>query len=144
MRTVCVNAKRKKVTTQIVCLLIGALLPYFWAGVTGRYRKRQFGNIGLSEPLAQARQLSGAGARAWGAQMNAWEALLVFAAANGAALAAGVEPTGDWALAAALWAAVRILHGVFYVAGQAGLRVLAFAAGLAMSLWIFWLALVAA
>ena len=34
-------------TTQIVCLLIGALLPCLWAGVTGRYRKRQFGNIGL-------------------------------------------------------------------------------------------------
>ena len=81
-------------TTQIVCLLIGALLPYLWVGVTARYRKRQFGDIGLSEPRAQARQLSGAGARAWGAQMNAWEALLVFAAANGAALAAGVEPTG--------------------------------------------------
>ena len=131
-------------TIQIVCLLIGVVLPYLWVGVTGRYRKRQFGDIGLSEPRAQARQLSGAGARAWGAQMNAWEALLVFTAANGAALAAGVEPTGDWALAAPLWAAARILHGVFYVAGQAGLRVLAFATGLGMSLWIFGLALAAA
>ena len=131
-------------TTQIVCLLIGALLPYLWVGVAARYRKRQFGDIGFNEPRAQARQLSGAGARAWGAQMNAWEALLVFAAANGAALAAGVEPTGDWALAAPLWVAARVLHGAFYVAGQAGLRLLAFLTGLAMSLWIFWLALAVA
>lgn len=129
---------------QVVCLLIGVLLPYLWVAVTARYRKQQFGDVGLAEPRVQAQGLSGAGARAWGAQMNAWEALLVFAAANGAALAAGVEPTGDWALAAPLWAAARILHGAFYIAGQAGLRLLAFLTGLAMSLWIFWLALAAA
>ena len=131
-------------TIQVVCLLIGALLPYLWAGITGRYRKQQFGDIGFLEPRVQAGQLVGAGARAWGAQMNAWEALLVFAAANGAALAAGVEPTGHWALAAPLWVAARLLHGAFYVTGQAVLRLLTFSVGLAMSLWIFWLALAAA
>ena len=131
-------------TIQVACLLIGALLPYLWAGVTARYRKRQFGNIEHREPRVQAAQLGGAGARAWGAQLNAWEALLVFAAANGAALAAGVEPTGDWALAASLWVAARVLHGGFYITGQAVLRQLAFLVGLAMSLWIFWLALAAA
>lgn len=131
-------------TIQISCLLIGALLPYLWAGVTGHYRKKQFGDIGLKAPRLQASRLEGAGARAWGAQMNAWEALLVFAAANGAALVAGVEPTSDWALAAPLWVAARIMHGGFYIAGEAVLRVLAFLVGMAMSLWIFWLALVAA
>ncbi len=128
-------------TTQILCLLIGVLLPYIWAGVTGRYRKKQFGDFALDEPRVQAEQLKGAGARAWGAQANAWEALVVFAAANGAALAAGVEPSGYWALAACLWVAVRLLHGVFYINGLSHLRVLAFVLGMAMSLWIFGLAL---
>ena len=62
-----VNAKQRNerlMATQIVCLLIGFLLPYLWAGVTGRHRKRQFGSIDLHEPRAQARQLSSAGVQA--------------------------------------------------------------------------------
>ena len=128
-------------TVQIICLLIGAVLPYMWFGVSLRYTKVQLGSIDLDAPRQQVAQLTGAGARARDAQHNAWEALILFGAANAAALMAGVEPTGHWALAAVLWVAARLLHGGFYLAGMALLRGLSFAIGLAMSLWIFGLAL---
>ena len=128
-------------TVQIICLLIGAVLPYLWFGVSLRYAKAQLGSIDLDAPRQQAARLTGAGARARDAQYNAWEALILFGAANVAALVAGVEPTGHWALAAVLWVTARLLHGAFYLAGMALVRGLSFAIGLAMSLWIFGLAL---
>ena len=128
-------------TIQVVCLLIGAVLPYLWFGVSLRLTKRQLGAIDADAPRLQAAQLTGAGARARDAQHNAWEALILFGVANVAALVAGVEPTGNWALAAVLWVAARLLHGAFYLAGMAALRSLSFAIGLVMSLWIFGLAL---
>ena len=128
-------------TIQIVCLLIGALLPYLWHCVSLARTKRELGALDLAAPRLQAAQLSGAGARARDAQQNAWEALILFGVANVAALLAGVEPTGHWSLAAPLWVAARLLHGGFYLAGMAAMRVVSFAVGLAMSLWIFAMAL---
>jgi uncharacterized MAPEG superfamily protein len=131
-------------TIQLVCLLIGTLLPYVWAGSSLPFRNRQFGNIDLNEPRVQGEQLVDRGARAWGSQMNAWEALIVFSVANAAAFAAGVDPSGSWAMAAPIWVAARVFHGIFYIAGLAPLRVLSFVVGLAMSVWIFVMALSAA
>ena len=128
-------------TVQIVCLMIGALLPYLWFGVSLRYIKAELGSLDLRAPRPQATQLTGSGARARDAQHNAWEALILFGAANVAALMAGVEPSGHWSLAAPLWVAARLLHGGFYLADMALLRGLSFAIGVAMSLWIFVLAL---
>jgi len=126
---------------QVACLLIGALLPYLWFGVMVRHGKRELGSIEVEAPRSRAAKLTGPGARARDAQHNAWEAAIVFGLANCAALAAGVEPSGHWALAAPLWVAARLMHGAFYLAGMALLRGLSFAIGLAMSLWIFILAL---
>ena len=128
-------------TVQIICLLIGAVLPYLWFGVSLRYTKLEMGSIDLDAPRQQAARLTGVGARARDAQYNAWEAVILFGVANVAALVAGVEPTGHWALAAVLWVTARLLHGAFYLAGMALVRGLSFAIGLAMSLWIFGLAL---
>ncbi len=131
-------------TIQLVCLLIGALLPYIWAGSTLPFRLRQFGDFDLNEPRVQAELLVDRGARVWGSQQNAWEALIVFSVANAAAFAVGVDPGGNWAVAAPIWVAARLLHGVFYIAGLAPLRVLAFGVGMGMSIWIFVMALLAA
>ncbi len=131
-------------TIQLVCLLIGALVPYVWAGSTLPFRNRQFCDIDLNEPRVQGEQLADKGARAWGSQMNAWEAIIVFSVANGAAFAAGVDPSGSWAMAAPVWVAARIFHGIFYIVGIAPLRVLAFVVALLMSVWIFVMALSAA
>ena len=122
--------------TQLTCLLIGMVLPYIWAFSSLPFRNRQFGKPDLNEPRVQADQLSGSGARAVGAQGNAWEALAIFVTANFAAFAVGVDPDGHWAIAAIAWAAARVGHGIFYIMGIAPLRVLSFLISTGMSFWI--------
>jgi uncharacterized MAPEG superfamily protein len=130
-------------TTQLICLLIGMLLPYIWAFSSLPFRNGQFGKIDLNEPRVQAEQLTGGGARAVGAQSNAWEALIIFSVANFAAFAMNVEPGGQWGLAAMIWAAARVGHGIFYIMGIAPLRVLSFVIATGMSIWIMIMALIA-
>lgn len=128
-------------TIQLWCLLIGVVLPYIWAGASLPFRSKQFGKPDLREPRVQGDKLEGGGARAVGAQMNAWEALAVFSVANLSAFMAGVDPSGNWSLAAMIWVVARILHGGFYIGDIAPARVLSFVTGLAMSLWIIAMAL---
>ena len=128
-------------TTQLICLLIGMILPYVWAASSLPFRSRQFGRPDINEPRTQAEQLTGAGARAVAAQANAWEALIIFLAANVAAFIAAVDPAGQWSLAVMIWAAARVGHGIFYIMGIAALRVLAFAIATGMAFWIMVMAL---
>ncbi len=130
-------------TTQLICLFIGMVLPYIWAFSSLPFRNGQFGTVDLNEPRVQADQLTGGGARVVGAQFNAWEALIVFSVANFAAFAMNVDPQGHWAIAAMIWAAARVGHGIFYIMGIAPLRVLAFLAGIGSSFWIMIMALTA-
>ena len=118
------------------CLLGGVVLPYIWAGASVPFRAKQLGTVDLEQPRLQAAELTAGGAGAWGAQMNQWEALSVFMAATLMAWIQGVDPAGSWALASLVWLGARVLHGVFYIAGLANLRVLAFVTGMAMSIWI--------
>lgn len=127
-------------TIPLWCLLGGVILPYVWAGVSIPFRAKQLGKVDLVQPRVQAGELADGGAGAWGAQMNQWEALTVFMAANLAAYMQGVDQAGYWATASMIWLAARALHGVFYVLGNALLRVACFVIGLAMSIWIFILA----
>jgi uncharacterized MAPEG superfamily protein len=128
-------------TVQLWCLLAGCVLPYVWAGASLPFRNKQLGEVDVRQPRLQAADLTAGGAGAWGAQMNAWEALGVFTAANVAAYIAGVSPEGTWAMLAIVWVTARIAHGVFYVLEQAALRVLSFVVGMVSSVWIFVLAL---
>ena len=123
-------------TIPVWSLFIGAILPYVWHFASIPYKSKQFGALDLDSPRVQAGNLEDIGARVWGAQLNAWEALSLFAAANLAALMAGVSPDGNWSTAAMIWVAARSLHGIFYITGIAMLRVLCFVGGLAMSIWI--------
>lgn len=127
-------------TLPLWCLLGGVLLPYIWAGVSVPFRAREFGDVDLKQPRVQGDQLTGQGARVWGAQFNAWEALAVFAVANLIAITLGADPAGSWSTAAVVWLVARILHGVFYVIDIAPLRIFSFVTGVAMSLWIVWIA----
>lgn len=131
-------------TLQIICLMIAAILPYAMAGASVPFRNRQFGRVDLEHPRVQGEKLVDAGARAWGAQSNAWEALIVFGLANVTAMVAGADPSGTWSIAAPVWVVARIGHGVFYIRGRATLRIACFVVGLVASLWIFGLALAAA
>ena len=73
-----------------------------------------------------------------------WELLMVFATANLAALAAGVEPTEDWSLASPLWVTAALMHGLFALTGPNPARLTALLAALVVSGWIFALAIRAA
>ena len=127
-------------TIPLWCILGGAVLPYIWAGASVPFRNKQLGSLDLAQPRLQAASLTDGGAGAWGAQMNAWEALSIFLAANFLALATGVDAQGHWATASIIWLGSRVLHGVFYITGQATLRVASFVISIAMSLWIFGMA----
>ncbi|MCZ6501163.1 MAG: MAPEG family protein [Gammaproteobacteria bacterium] len=130
-------------TVPLWCLMIGVILPYVWAFSSLPFRAKQFGSPDLKEPRVQGEQLTGSGARAWGSQMNAWEAVIVFGAATVAAIVAGVSPEGNWSMASMIWVVARASHGGFYIRGIAPLRILAFTIGMGMSFWIFAMAIMA-
>lgn len=126
-------------TTPFWCLLVVVLLPYVLTGVSGYYRGKQFGTVDNNQPRRQAAQLEGAGARAWAAQSNAWEALGVFAPAVFVAHLAGADP-GSSAAASLVFVLARIAHPIAYIADVAPVRSLSFLVGLGSCLWLFGLA----
>lgn len=126
-------------TTPFWCVLVAVFIPYVLAGLGGYYKTRQFGSLDNRHPRAQAALLVGAGARAWAAQENAWEALAVFGLAVVIANLAGGDP-GLSSLASLLFLGARVLHAVFYLADLAPLRSLAFMVGFGCCLWLFGLA----
>ncbi|MFL6593589.1 MAG: MAPEG family protein [Luteimonas sp.] len=119
-------------TTAYWCILIAAFLPYVWVTVAKgsgeRYNNR--------EPRAwQARQDNPRSQRANAAQYNAFEAFAPFAAAVLMAQAAGVDPSRISQLAIA-FVVLRVLHGVFYVAGVHALRSAVWLGGFACVVWL--------
>jgi uncharacterized MAPEG superfamily protein len=131
------------VTTPFWCLLIAIFLPYALAGTSVYFKQKQFGTVDNNNPRVQAAALQGAGARAYAAQQNAWEALPVFAVSVVVAHLAGAD-AGSSATASVVWVAARILHGFFYVSDLATPRSLSFTVGMGCNLWLFWLAAAAA
>jgi uncharacterized MAPEG superfamily protein len=126
-------------TVPLWCLAIVCFLPYVWAPFVVAARSSQLGGVDNKNPRAQQAQLTGRGARAVGAHKNAFEALAVFAPAVLVAHLAGADPT--WAARLAeTFVAVRILHGVFYLADLDLLRSGAFAVGMACIVGLFVLA----
>jgi len=119
-------------TVAYWCILVAALLPYLWVSVakaTGeRYDNR-------APRQWQARQDNPRSQRANAAQLNAFEAFAPFAASVLMAQAAGVDPERITTLAIA-FVVLRVLHGVFYVAGVPLLRSAAWGGGFAVVLWL--------
>ncbi|MDB6164288.1 MAG: hypothetical protein JWL98_1720 [Xanthomonadaceae bacterium] len=114
-------------TTAYWCILAAALLPYFWVAVAKASGQR-YDNRDPRSWLA--RQDNPRVARANGAQLNAFEAFAPFAASVLMAQAADVDPQRVSTLALA-FVGLRVLHGVFYVAGIPLLRSLVWAGGMA-------------
>jgi uncharacterized MAPEG superfamily protein len=130
-------------TTPFWCVLIAIFLPYVFSGIAVYHRQKQFGSVDNTRPREQSAQLTGAGARAYAAQQNAWEALPVFGLSVLVAHAAGADP-GSSATASMLWVAARVAHGIFYVSDLATFRSLSFGVGIGCCVWLFWLAAAAA
>jgi uncharacterized MAPEG superfamily protein len=123
-------------TIPFWCLLIGLFLPFVLAGVGGYHRSRLPGGFDNSNPREQAKVLTGAGARAYAAQQNAWEALAVFTAAVLTAHVLDGDPARAAQLAIA-WVVLRVLHAVCYLANWATLRSLVFTGAMVAAIWLF-------
>ena len=126
-------------TLSLWCLVIVALLPYVLAGVGSYFRRANLGVVDNDNPRTQATLLEGAGARAYAAQANAWEALALLLV--GLALVHFTGNADHAGTASLIFLIARILHAVFYVRGAATLRSLSFLA--AFGAWI-WLIVIAA
>jgi uncharacterized MAPEG superfamily protein len=118
------------------CVLIGIFLPYVWFGVANAKGGRERSN---HYPRDFANKAEGVAKRAWGAHLNAFEALPAFAAAVIIAqMTHGAQDRIN--LVAMLWVALRLLHGLFYVADKSLLRSGAWFGGLACVVALFVLA----
>lgn len=122
-------------TVPLWCLFIATFLPYLSAGVGSYYRSQLPGGADNNSPRQQVLQLEGAGARAYAAQGNAWEALAVFTAAVLINHVATANPQLS-ALAAGLFIVARLLHPVFYIKNIAGLRSLSWLIGMLCCIWL--------
>lgn len=129
-------------TTPLWCLAIIAFLPYVLSFTGAYFKQRQFGSIDNKHPRIQAAKLEGVGARALGAQMNAWEALGVFTAVQVVLHLANPEAARSSTAAnlSLLFLATRIAHPIFYLANIDAARSLAFLIGLVCAIWLVVLA----
>lgn len=126
--------------TPILVLMILCILPISCAWVSGYFRHQQLGTVDNKHPRQQNTQLTGAGARAVAAQMNAWEALAVYAAAL-LALNIAQVPAEQYATLTLGVLAARVVHAVAYIANQDIVRSLAFLAGYGICIYCFVMAL---
>jgi uncharacterized MAPEG superfamily protein len=129
-------------TTPLWCLLIIAALPYVLAFTGGYFKMRQFGAVDNKHPRIQAAKLEGIGARAAGAQQNAWEALGFFTAVIAVLhfanpLAASGSTAANLSL---VFLATRVLHPILYLANLDLARSLVFLIGLVCGAALLWIA----
>ncbi len=123
-------------STALWCLMVTALIPTVLSGTGGYLRHKELGKVDNKNPRAQYAQSTGAASRAYAAQQNAWEALILFTAALLAASIAGV-PQEKLAVVSMVFVAARILHGVFYLADRDALRSLSYFVALGSVICIF-------
>jgi uncharacterized MAPEG superfamily protein len=123
-------------TLPLWTLLVASLLPYVWATLASLERKREFGAIDNHHPRLQQAKQTGAGARAYSASQNAFEALAVYAPA--VLVAHSLAPASELAAPLALaWVAFRVAHGVFYVSDKAPARGVCFGLATACSVLLY-------
>jgi uncharacterized MAPEG superfamily protein len=111
------------------CLVVTVFLPFVIAMVGFNLRKKQFGVADNHLPRIQQAQMTGIGARAIGAQQNAWEALMMFTPVVMVVQIAGVDPTAS-GLTGIVFVVARLLHAIFYLADLDKLRSLMFVIGI--------------
>lgn len=121
-------------TIALWCVLAGILLPYVWtiaAKLQGRFAVRDNRN-----PREFLEHLAGPAKRAHWAQQNSFEALPGFIAAVLVAQHLhAAQHSID--LLALTWVAMRVLHGVFYIANMATLRSTVWFVGVACVVALF-------
>ncbi len=125
-------------TTPLWCLAIVAVLPYVLSFTGAYFKMRQFGSVDNKHPRLQAAKLEGVGARALGAQLNAWEALGFFTAVQLVLHLANPEAArGSTAANLSLvFLATRVAHPIFYLANIDVARSVAFLIGMVCCIWL--------
>ena len=119
-------------------LFFVSCMPILLAWIASFFRVKQFGKFDNNYPRIQQAQLTGVGARVQGAQMNSWEALIIYATVNFIAFASGLELNSLDEVAIA-FALLRVLHAVFYIANLAWFRSGVFALSMFCCLYIVFL-----
>lgn len=112
------------------CVLVAALLPTIWV----IFAKR--GSHNNHMPRDEIATLSQADRRAYAAHLNAYENFPFFAAAVIVAVTMGA-PVATVNNLAMLYVALRVAHGVLYIADQSTARSLVFLVGLLVNVAIF-------
>lgn len=120
----------------LVTLFILALFPILLSSIGGYFRVQQFGHLDNHHPRAQQSKLEGPGARAIGAQLNAWEALIFYSLVILIAYASGVD-LYSLTIPALIFLAARVLHAIFYIFNLSTLRSIAFGIGFFDCIYIF-------
>lgn len=122
-------------TTAYWCVLVAGLLPFAWTttakAVGGGFNPRDNHN-----PREFLESLSGLGRRANWAQLNAFEAFPLFAAAVIVAHLNGA-PQARIDMLALAYIALRLLHGVFYLTDKASLRSIVWFGAIGCAIAIF-------
>jgi uncharacterized MAPEG superfamily protein len=113
------------------CVLVAALLPLFWAG----YAKAG-GEVDNHYPRESADDLPPKPRRAYAAHHNAYENFPFFAAAVIIAVTQGATISTVNALAV-VYVALRVVHGVLYVANQSTARSAVYGLALLANIAIF-------
>ena len=123
-------------TTALWCLFITAMIPTLLSFTGGYLRHKELGKADNKNPRQQYAQATGVVSRVFAAQQNAWEALILLAAALLAASIAGV-PQAELATVAIVFVVARVLHAVFYLADKDMLRSLSYLVALGSVIYIF-------
>jgi uncharacterized MAPEG superfamily protein len=128
-------------TLANTCIIVAALLPIVCAGLAkskGFGKRRRDGGYDNHDPRSWMAGLQGWQARANAAQANSFEALPLFIA--GVLAAQQMQAPQDRIdLLAASFIGIRLIYIAVYLADQATLRSVVWAAGLACSIGLFFL-----
>ena len=123
-------------TLLIWCLLIAAILP-FLAKAPVAVAMNKLGGYDNNHPREQQSKLTGLGARALSAHQNAFESLIIFAAAILCALVTNTISESIQTLAV-IHICARIIYNVLYLMNIGTLRSIVWAIGLICSFAIIW------
>ncbi|MBL4911520.1 MAG: MAPEG family protein [Alteromonadaceae bacterium] len=126
-------------TLLIWTLIIAALLPYLAKGPVA-HAMNKLGGYDNNHPRSQQAKLNGFGARALAAHQNAFESLIVFAAAI--LLAIATNNTGEIIQQLAItYVVARIAYNILYLVNIGTIRSLVWFVSLGCSLTIMVLSL---
>lgn len=123
-------------TLLIICLFVACLLP-FLAKIPVAIAMNGLQGYDNNHPRDQQSQLTGLGARALAAHQNAFESLIIFAAAILCALATNTMTDSIQTLAV-VHIIARIVYNLLYLKNMGTLRSISWAVGIGCSFAILW------